>query len=40
MSAILPMIIIVAVLAIAIVFSGRKKGSKGKRKRGSSRKKR
>jgi hypothetical protein len=40
MSAILPIIIIVAVLAIAIVFWGRKKGSKRKRKRGSRRNKR
>ncbi len=40
MDAILPMIIIVAVLAIAIVFLGRKKGRKGKRKRSSRRKKR
>ncbi len=44
MSAILPMIIIVAALAIAIVFwgrkKGRKKGRKGKRKRSSRRNKR
>ncbi len=40
MSTILPLMIIVAVLAIAIVFLGRKKGRKGKRKSSSRRKKR
>ncbi len=35
MAAILPLIVVVAVFAIALVFWGRKKGRKRKRKRGS-----
>ncbi len=39
MGDILPLIVIVAALVFALVFWGRKKGSKRKRKRGSRRKK-